>query len=201
MELAGHPPSHDDQRRTRGTRRENRFGSASSAGSALNVGIPRSFSVALFLCVIPLAPSSPLSEAIPLPPWLSVHGADQRRDRPLPRIEPSVPRMIARPRPDPTDRAALFAAASSRPSRFPPRVPSIREESSSACRLPLLPLRPILPVLLVLRVLPLLPVLPLRSSSPSALSGSRMRSRDRWPRCNDRTTTRWLSESWPAAHP
>ena len=48
--------------------------------------------------------------------------AYRRRDPP-PKIPPSVPRRIARPKLEPTDRAALFAAASSIPSRFPPRGP------------------------------------------------------------------------------
>src|SRR5437867_5712064 len=55
------------------------------------------------------------------------HSPDANQRRPVrpPRIDPSAPRRIARPTLDPTDRAALFAAASSRPSWWPPRGPVV----------------------------------------------------------------------------
>src|SRR4051812_45421043 len=42
-----------------------------------------------------------------------------------PNTDPSTPRRIARLTPDPIDRAALFAADSSRPSWCPPRGPVV----------------------------------------------------------------------------
>ena len=53
------------------------------------------------------------------------------RDRP-PRIDPSTPRITARPTFEPTDRAALFAAESSSPSWCPPRGPVVPKSTPAS---------------------------------------------------------------------
>ncbi len=47
-----------------------------------------------------------------------------------PRIEPSTPRRICRPIPEPTERAALFAIASRMPCCLPPRGPVLPNSRS-----------------------------------------------------------------------
>src|SRR3954469_23285515 len=53
--------------------------------------------------------------------------------RPLPKIEPSTPRVIERPSCEPTERATLLAIASPAPSRCPPRGPVVPKKKSCNC--------------------------------------------------------------------